>query len=227
MNVDDDFYCSICQDVSPFDLGLTLECGHIYCRECIKGYIISKINENRIEPKCFSPMITASVSQKGVQICGTIISEPIIRKLLRDNVDVLSKYDRFLVLNNNPNARECPKCSAIKFGSISQLSMVCGACGTSYCFKHAGAHPGETCEVYLKKVRLENIASDELLVKISKECPGCGLHIEKSSGCNHMKCTHCDTAFCWLCGQEVEDDVFPVHYQWWNLTHGCVNMQVV
>ena len=40
-----------------------------------------------------------------------------------------------------------------------------------------------------------------------------------------MKC-RCGTAFCWVCGNAVSDETFPVHFQWWNV-HGCTNMQMI
>ena len=39
-----------------------------------------------------------------------------------------------------------------------------------------------------------------------------------------MKC-RCGAAFCWLCGKEIDDDMFPAHFQWWN-PGGCPNMQM-
>ncbi|EMG47265.1 itt1 E3 ubiquitin-protein ligase itt1 [Candida maltosa Xu316] len=36
-----------------------------------------------------------------------------------------------------------------------------------------------------------------------KECPGCGAVIEKSEGCNKMKCSECSTNFCFLCGSKI------------------------
>ena len=39
-----------------------------------------------------------------------------------------------------------------------------------------------------------------------------------------MKCV-CGAAFCWLCGKEIDDAVFPRHFQWWN-ANGCANMQM-
>jgi E3 ubiquitin-protein ligase RNF144 len=39
-----------------------------------------------------------------------------------------------------------------------------------------------------------------------------------------MQCV-CGTSFCWLCGIEIEDGVFPRHFQWWNVD-GCANMQM-
>ena len=39
-----------------------------------------------------------------------------------------------------------------------------------------------------------------------------------------MKC-QCGVAFCWLCGKQIEDSLFPAHFQWWNPS-GCSNLQV-
>lgn len=39
-----------------------------------------------------------------------------------------------------------------------------------------------------------------------------------------MKCK-CGAAFCWLCGKQIEDTVFPAHFQWWNPS-GCANLQL-
>jgi hypothetical protein len=46
----------------------------------------------------------------------------------------------------------------------------------------------------------------------------------KSGGCNHMKCS-CGAAFCWLCGKQIDDALFPAHFQWWNPS-GCSNLQM-
>ena len=40
-----------------------------------------------------------------------------------------------------------------------------------------------------------------------------------------MKCSSCNTHFCWLCSAIVDDGPFPDHFRWWNLK-GCPNMQL-
>lgn len=41
----------------------------------------------------------------------------------------------------------------------------------------------------------ENIESTELIKKESKSCPGCGIRIQKISGCSQMYCVECKTTF--------------------------------
>jgi len=41
---------------------------------------------------------------------------------------------------------------------------------------------------------------NKVWIKIrTKECPQCGVRIEKNSGCLHMNCLCCDVHFCWRC----------------------------
>lgn len=72
----------------------------------------------------------------------------------------------------------------------------CASCHFKMCIKHqAKWHDDETCEQYDYRVsgqrdKDEEKASAELLEKATKKCPGknCGWRIEKSEGCDHMRC---------------------------------------
>ncbi|KAI1157930.1 hypothetical protein F5B18DRAFT_668633 [Nemania serpens] len=51
-----------------------------------------------------------------------------------------------------------------------------------------------------QRKRAEEAASESALLTISKLCPrGCGARIQKTEGCDHMKCRQCSYEFCWLC----------------------------
>ena len=158
-------------------------------------------------------------------LCGAEIGVDDIRRVLAADADLLAKYEFFVVTKGNPNVRECSRCQHLQVGSPDNPAMACEQCHLAYCFFHAGAHPLQTCEAYELAKAGETRQNRALLDSISKPCPGCQVYVEKSGGCNHMKCTNCSKAFCWLCGKEIDDSIFPAHFQWWN-PGGCSNMQM-
>jgi len=46
----------------------------------------------------------------------------------------------------------------------------------------------------------EEVANREWLAASTTECPGCGCHVEKNMGCNHITCWKCGKHFCYRCG---------------------------
>lgn len=65
-----------------------------------------------------------------------------------------------------------------------------------------GATPQETLR--LRKDRANQALSQAAIKTFSKECPGCGIRINRSEGCNKMKCTFCDTHFCYKYVHQLE-----------------------
>lgn len=55
----------------------------------------------------------------------------------------------------------------------------------------------------LKAACEEEKANQEWLSRSTQPCPHCSSPIEKSSGCNHMVCSHCSSHFCHLCGARL------------------------
>jgi len=98
--------------------------------------------------------------------------------------------------------RECPWCQHQQKGSARKPQMTCKSCNKEYCFKHANAHVGMTCEEYEEKHKEEFEANRRAIGK-SQECPECGIIISKTEGCNHMTCPKCHREFCYLCGQDI------------------------
>ena len=160
-----------------------------------------------------------------VHVCGCSIDTEDIRNILATDTTLLAKFEFFLFIKGNKHARECPFCHHLQIGSPIDPTMTCENCHLTYCYEHANAHPNMSCEVYEKSKAGETAQNRSLIDLISKPCPGCNVHVEKSGGCNHMKCSNCGKAFCWLCGQEIEDAIFPTHFQWWNPS-GCSNLQM-
>ncbi|KAF2671204.1 hypothetical protein BT63DRAFT_438699 [Microthyrium microscopicum] len=102
--------------------------------------------------------------------------------------------------------------SSCKSGQIHEVSLDgpvfrCHACGLRSCVAHnVPWHSGESCEEYTyrtrpKHQRKEDRASEKLVGRIAKICPGpnCGVKIQKTAGCDHMTCRQCTHEFCWIC----------------------------
>jgi IBR domain, a half RING-finger domain len=67
----------------------------------------------------------------------------------------------------------------------------CRKCDYKMCFKHQIPwHRGYTCLEYETSHPQAAITktSEEMVRKMSKPCPGCGIAVEKDGGCNHMNC---------------------------------------
>jgi ariadne-1 len=69
-----------------------------------------------------------------------------------------------------------------------------------------------TCEICYSDdiAQLELYGSSSFWVKKhAKPCPSCHVPIEKSNGCNHIKCTQCGFDFCWLCLAQLQMHMEP------------------
>ncbi|KAG9413981.1 E3 ubiquitin-protein ligase rnf19b [Aphanomyces cochlioides] len=210
------YYCQICLEYVDIATTFTLDgCGHRFCVGCIKGYLASKIQDGLVYPKCF---------YLDPELCNAKIEVDDIRALASDAT--WEKYEKFKFFKENAAARECPYCHHVQVGSGTEDPMInCTACSQEFCFTHSNAHPGTSCAEYEAARRAEEKLNQAMISQISKPCPGCQTPVEKSGGCNQMKCITCGVNFCWLCGKEVDSGVFPEHFQWWNLA-GCAGSQM-
>lgn len=152
-----------------------------------------------------------------------------------------------------PNFRYClaPGCTSGQehIGTPeSHPIFKCQACMVRSCLVHEGPwHEGQTCAEYDEhrtrsgrenegqtyaensKARTrserENLASEQAIQLLAKNCPGCSRPIQKSGGCDHMKCmyliispeiveyfliinllgTKCKHEFCWVCLVDYKD----------------------
>lgn len=102
--------------------------------------------------------------------------------------------------------RECPFCLHLQRGNPSEPKMICEKCSREYCFIHSNAHPGQTCKEYERSHWWEFRKNKRAAGKGAKECPGCGIVVMKSEGCNHMTC-RCGFEFCYVCGADIRGNV--------------------
>lgn len=46
------FTCAVCLEEMPEDFVTRIDCGHRFCRECVRGYIVTKLKEHRYPILC-------------------------------------------------------------------------------------------------------------------------------------------------------------------------------
>ena len=117
-------------------------------------------------------------------------------------------------LRENPNVHVCtqPDCTGMAELEDGLTQFVCPVCHHHHCIScgvecgHNTQHAG-TCEMY-QQWKQENSRGDQSAEDWvennlqARRCPHCHQGIERSEGCNRMKCK-CGQAFCYVCGDKV------------------------
>merc|ERR1719352_1157387 len=73
----------------------------------------------------------------------------------------------------------CPKCDV----------DYCILCGRTWSTSSGSLHDGKACLEH--GASFAKSSSDQTKWAGAKQCPGCGVRILRSMGCNHMTCTQC------------------------------------
>ncbi|XP_035210311.1 ATP-dependent RNA helicase DEAH12, chloroplastic-like isoform X1 [Stegodyphus dumicola] len=200
--------CPVCACVAINTYRLEY-CHHLYCRECIQGWI---------EQAPFPIHCCAEGCHKDIllyDIKNILGAEVKVKGLLEKSVkDYLDK--------NHSNISNCPAPDCPMFfykDMVASGKHTCPLCRNEICLNcNVIYHHGYTCEMYTQS-KLDPDYSFKVWQKTTtqcKRCPNCQAAVEKSSGCNHMTCK-CGAHFCWICvrlfrsGNEVYDHIHTAH----------------
>jgi hypothetical protein len=106
-------------------------------------------------------------------------------------------------------------------GFLTDGKWTCDLCTKETCKKCHETVTGadHTCDP-------TTVATVELLMKDSKNCPKCATTIFKISGCSQMYCTSCHTAFEWGTLEIVTGVIHNPHYYEWLRKNGGAPRQV-
>lgn len=134
---------------------------------------------------------------------AAVASRDEVEEVLANDTATLEKYRRFLRTKVDSSLRECPDCRhlcspVLDAALVPQRDMRCSSCGCSFCYYHAAAHRGGSCEEYEVRLAAETRCISDTLG--TKDCPQCARQTMKTGGCNHMTCQVCRCDWCWICG---------------------------
>ena len=194
--------CEICLDeFDEYDLlNYELKCGCIMHYKCFDDYIKNSVENNNIPILCPN--------------CKTEIHPNLIYDSLLNNgrQDLISKYEKFsmnfYVMNHKDSYSCCPTpgCEYMFFFEKNENRFKCPKCQKEYClFCKDEWHKGVTCKQYQDSRNVNKLDSQFLNFAKGahfKICPQCKVWVEKSDGCNHMKC-RCGAHFCYKCGKII------------------------
>jgi len=196
------FECQICFDKKKIDENcITLECDHRFCQECLRNDIVMKMKDKKVKEediKCFN--------------CKEPISHFIIQNVL--NFKEFRQFEKETMAFNTKNFIRSDeivvKCQNAKCNNLVIISKKfdvthykCHVCGLLFCVRGCTKpHNGKTCEE--QKKHENNVKNDQLFDQVKfneklRDCPSCGLTVQKTEGCNHMTCI-CKFEFCYVCG---------------------------
>lgn len=218
--------CGICFEEYPGKecVQASLQCGHTYCRDCMGQHCGLHVKEGTLEHlRCPQPDCKEPLDR---QMVGSVLSD--------EQKARLEAVELERTLNLMMDAVYCPRCSTISIEDEDNCAQ-CSKCFYAFCsLCNESWHPGTKCldaesklelmrqrmmgtksgerEFRKREAELQNLAH---IQKNCKQCPSCGMAIERSEGCNHMICTSCGGHFCYKCNQQIEG-----YKHYWN--NNCI-----
>ncbi|CAD7696749.1 unnamed protein product [Ostreobium quekettii] len=209
--------CPICMDVVSGRQCVRLPaCQHFFCGDCFSEYCKVNVKEGAVDLKCPQHQ------------CMVALEPHILRDSLHQ--DDYGRWETLTLqraLDRMKDVRYCPRCGTVCLEERGNFAQ-CPKCFFAFCINCKDSyHPGSACltqedkiEAMRKKAegsgqgksredRVDRLldlkmqaASITYIASNMRMCPVCKMWIQRSSGCNEMRCTNCRTRFCYMCGEQ-------------------------
>ncbi|PCH33340.1 hypothetical protein WOLCODRAFT_14646 [Wolfiporia cocos MD-104 SS10] len=194
--------CAIClDDFIEEEIAIFGYCGHQFCKECMRGYVISKINA-----RCYPIVCPTCMTDREQEDVGVLDEAALQQIELSDEQE-----QKFVELQLTSYAVKvhCRRCDQecfvdrVDYDATDVIECPVGlGCTFTWCkacsLEVSSDGPTHSCD-----------GTNELDYLMQqhgwKRCPGCRTPAEKISGCNHMTCTvpGCNMHFCYQCGKAI------------------------
>ena len=170
----------------------------VLCGPCAASYVESKMDES-----AGLPAVGISCPQVGcVERIDLSQCEQLLEKCRPDVLVEHLKRLTYRCVQGLSNYQQCPVCEQNVIENTTRVEESQCICGASFCAtcgqQHgSGVHCSEV-KAWLS-LMLDDRASESWLQANTKTCPVCSVRIEKTEGCNHMTCKHCQSHWCFRC----------------------------
>lgn len=176
-------------------------CSQVICKSCIKEIVRTNIEDEGIKhilcpnPEC----------QNGVITMDEILSS--VSGRTKEHFHKLRLQE-----SEDSTRKTCPNCCLLTEHKVpgrfrrykaENVMITCSKCQFVWCFRcHAPWHSSITCKQLQRgdKPFKKWTKSKTRGTANCQKCPLCRVHIQRSTGCDHMTCNRCETEFCYQCG---------------------------
>ncbi|KAM7200172.1 hypothetical protein V8F20_005390 [Naviculisporaceae sp. PSN 640] len=216
--------CAICWTPAE-DPVLPAPCKHVYCSDCFEDLCFSGVN-NMTDGSGIACQGDASQCRKIIPLAS--LQEHLSPVTLEDLLEASFKAH---VARNLDTLKYCPTpdCEHLYLVSPAPAArrdsaplFMCPGCRKEICTACHVEHGRLSCFEHRDMVT----GGHELLKELKKDlgikdCPKCGIMIERIEGCNRMQCGACKSHICWVCmrvfrcWQEVYDHLNKEHRGYW------------
>ncbi len=192
--------CPVCTEESVHFRALS--CGHSYCRDCWVGHVdAERRNGGLADLHCMS--------------CAHVLTDVDVRNVTDNDRELCDAHTDALFerwRTGAAGARHCPTpdCPNV-FENDQNIARPhnCPGCHQYYCANCLVQHvPGARCRDAVRDAVNTDPANAAWIRDNARECPNCGVAVQRTEGCNHMTC-RCRHEFCYIDGAPWNRD----HYQ--------------
>ncbi|GLT85658.1 hypothetical protein SLE2022_038420 [Rubroshorea leprosula] len=192
------FVCEICVEPKSQNESFKIKgCSHSYCTDCMTKFVASKLQDNITGIGCPVPN------------CSGLLEPEYCRQILPP--EVFNRWGDALCEGMIIGSQRfyCPfkDCSALLIDDGAQRvkESECPNCFRLFCAQcKVPWHTSIECVEFQKLHKDEREHEDIMLLNLAQSqkwmrCPKCRIVVEKTYGCNYLKC-RCGYSFCYNCG---------------------------